>query len=72
MGTECSPDLFGFAGVEGRRVEASFDAGVATRDAGALLPGSTVKATGLIDRFPECFEDSRAAGLIGSPGSRGM
>ena len=64
MRTECNTDLFGFARVENRRVEASFDAGLATSDAGALLLGSTDKAIGLIDRFSECFEDSRAAGLI--------
>ena len=64
MPTECNTDLFGFARVENRRVEASFDAGLATSDAGALLLGSTDKAIGLIDRFSECFEDNRAAHLI--------
>ena len=64
MPTGCSTDLFAFAPVEGRRVEASFDAGLATSDAGALLLGATDKAIGLIARFSECFEDSRAAGLI--------
>lgn len=38
MQTECTPDLFGFAPVEGRRVEAAFDGGKLTSDAGALLP----------------------------------
>ena len=64
MPTECNTDLFGFARVENRRVEASFDAGLATSDAGALLLGSTDKAIGLIDRFSECFEDNRAADMI--------
>lgn len=64
MRTECNTDLFGFARVENRRVEASFDAGLATSDAGALLLGSTDKAIGLIDRFSGCFEDNRAADLI--------
>ena len=65
MPTDCSTDLFAFAPLESRRVEASFDAGLATSDAGALLLGATDKAVGLIDRFSECFEDKRAAGLIG-------
>ena len=64
MPTDCSTDLFAFAPVESRRVEASFDAGLATSDAGALLLGATDKVIGLIDRFSECFEDKRAAGLI--------
>ena len=64
MPTECNTDLFGFARVENRRVEASFDAGLATSDAGALLLGSTDKVIGLIDRFSECFEDNRDAGMI--------
>jgi len=64
MPTECNPDLFGFARVEGRRVEAAFDAGLATSDAGALLLGATDKAIGLIDRFAGCFVDHREPSLI--------
>ena len=64
MPTECNTDLFGFARVENRRVEASFDAGLATSDAGALLLGSTDQVIGLIDRFSECFEDNRSEGMI--------
>jgi len=64
MPTECSADLFGFAPVEGRRVEAAFDAGLATSDAGALLLGATDKAIGLIDRFAGCFDDVRCQELI--------
>src|SRR5580700_6465362 len=37
MPTECNPELFGFAPVEGREVVAAFDAGAITSDAGALL-----------------------------------
>ncbi len=64
MPTECISDLFGFAPVEGRRVEASFDGGAITSDAGSLLLGSADRAIGLIDRFAACFEDGRNAGLI--------
>lgn len=64
MPTECIADLFGFAPVEGRRVEAAFDGGAITSDAGALLLGSVDRAIGLLDRFAGCFEDHRDADLI--------
>src|SRR5436309_12755022 len=64
MQTECSADLFGFARVEGRSVVASFDGGKMTSDAGALLLGATDQAIRLVDRFAECFADSRAPELI--------
>ena len=46
MPTECNPELFGFAPVEGREVVAAFDAGAITSDAGALLLGATDRAIG--------------------------
>jgi hypothetical protein len=64
MQTECIPDLFGFARVEGREVVASFDGGAITSDAGAMLLGATDRAIGLIDRFAGCFEDGRCQALI--------
>jgi hypothetical protein len=64
MPTECSADLFGFASVESRRVEAAFDAGLVTSDAGALLLGAADKAIGLIGRFAACFDDVRQQDLI--------
>jgi hypothetical protein len=64
MATECIADLFGFAPVEGRRVEASFDGGMITSDAGGLLLGLTDRAIGLIDRFAQCFKDHRDPDLI--------
>jgi len=51
MPTECSQDSFAFASVEGRRVEATFDGGAVTSDAGALLLGATDRAIGLIERL---------------------
>jgi hypothetical protein len=60
MQTECSANLFGFARVEGRAVVAGFDGGKITSDAGALLLGATDRAIRLVDRFAECFVDSRA------------
>jgi hypothetical protein len=64
MQTECSADLFGFARVESRAVVAAFDGGKMTTDAGALLLGAADQAIRLVDRFAECFADSRAPELI--------
>ena len=64
MQTECSADLFGFAPVEGRAVVAGFDGGKMTSEAGGLLLGATDRAIRLVDRFAECFADSRAPELI--------
>ncbi len=64
MATECSAGLFDFAPVEGRRVEAAFDGGAITSDAGALLLGATDRAIGLVERFAACFTDVRRADLI--------
>jgi hypothetical protein len=64
MPTECIADLFGFAPVEGRRVEAAFDAGVVTSDAGALLLGMTDRAIRLVERFAGCFRDRRCTELV--------
>jgi hypothetical protein len=60
MPTECIPDLFGFEPVEGRRVEAAFDGGAVTSDAGSLLLGRTDRAIRLVDRFAACFRDGRS------------
>ena len=51
MPTECIAEQFDFGTVEGRGVEAAFDAGLVTSDAGALLLRATDRAIGLIDRF---------------------
>jgi hypothetical protein len=45
-------------------VEAAFDAGLVTSDAGALLLRATDRAIGLIDRFAACFHDERRQDLI--------
>lgn len=64
MPTECSADLFGFEPVEGRRIEAAFDGGRLTSDAGVLLLSRTARALGLLDRFARCFVDRRDPDLI--------
>jgi hypothetical protein len=43
---------------------AGFDGGKITSDAGALLLGATDRAIRVVERFTECFTDSRAAELI--------
>lgn len=64
MPTDCTPMLFDFAPVEGRKVVASFDGGTITSDAGALLLGTTDKVLGLTRRLAGCFRDHRDAELI--------
>ena len=64
MPTECSAERFDFGIVESRAVEAAFDAGLVTSDAGALLLGETDRAIDLVDRFADCFRDHRRAALI--------
>jgi hypothetical protein len=64
MPTECTPNLFGFAPVEGRKVVACFNGGNLSSDAGALLLGATDRAIGLMDRFARCFHDFRRQDLI--------
>src|SRR6266699_3461737 len=64
MPTECSAELFDFGTVEGRAVEAAFDAGLVTSDAGALLLGATDRAMRMTARFAACFHDERRRDLI--------
>src|SRR5207344_2453825 len=64
MPTECSAEAFDFGTVEGRSVEAAFDAGLVTSDAGALLLGATDRAIDLVGRFANCFRDHRRQDLI--------
>jgi hypothetical protein len=45
-------------------VEAGFDGGTITSDAGGLLLGATDRAVGLVGRFSACFADARRPDLI--------
>jgi hypothetical protein len=47
--------------VESRRVEAAFDGGAVTSDAGALLLGRADRAIWMFDRFAACFLDGRSS-----------
>jgi hypothetical protein len=51
MPTECGAESFDFGTVEGRCVEAAFDGGLVTSDAGALLLGATDRPIRMMDRF---------------------
>src|ERR1700688_3477305 len=64
MPTECSAKSFDFGTVEGRCVEAAFDAGAVTSDAGALLLGATDRTIRMMDRLASCFHDVRCPELI--------
>ena len=64
MPTDCSAERFDFGVVEGRAVEASFDGGLVTSDAGALLLGAADRAIDLVGRFADCFRDHRRQDLI--------
>src|SRR5437899_13110593 len=64
MPTECSAERFDFGVVEGRAVEAAFDGGLVTSDAGALLLGAADRAIDLVGRFADCFRDHRRQDLI--------
>ena len=59
MPTECITQSLDFGTVEGRRLEAAFDGGLVTSDAGALLLGATDRAIRMMDRFALCFHDER-------------
>jgi hypothetical protein len=64
MPTECSAERFDFGRVDGRTVEAAFDAGLVTSDAGALLLVAADRAIDLVGRFANCFGDHRRQDLI--------
>ena len=64
MPTQCISEQLRFEGFDGRRVEAAFDGGAVTSDAGALLLRETDRAIGLIDRVAACFSDGRDPGRV--------
>lgn len=64
MPTQCNPDRFGFAPIKSRAVTASFDGGVISSDAGALLLGRADRRLGLVERLAGCFTDGRDASRV--------
>jgi hypothetical protein len=64
MQTDCNTATFDFGVAEGRRIEARFDGGTLTSNAGALLLGKVDKALRLTERLAACFVDRRNPALI--------
>ena len=64
MQTECTPALFEFEPVEGKKVVAGFDGGTITSNAGGLLLGQLDRGLGLIRRMAACFTDRRDPRLL--------
>jgi hypothetical protein len=62
--TDCSPGQLEFQGFHGRRVEAAFNGGRQTSDAGLLLLREVAERSGLLRRFAGCFRDYRRPELI--------
>lgn len=62
--TECSQSGFTFAGHFSRRVEAAFEAGAMTSDAGGLLLRETDRHLNLLSRLSACFLDGRNASMV--------
>ena len=55
---------FTFANLGGKRVEAAFDGGAVTSDAGALLLRAVDRRTGIIDRMVGCVHEWRDARYV--------
>ena len=64
MHTDCTPTQVEFQGLGARRVEAAFDGGEVTSDAGGVLLREVEKRRRIIERFAKCFRDFRDADLI--------
>lgn len=62
--TECSQSGFTFAEHFSRRVEASFEAGAMTSDAGGLLLRETDRRLNLLSRLSACFLDGRHPSMV--------
>ena len=59
MDTECSVSKLQFQGLDGRRVEAEFNGGQITLDAGGLLLREVESRYGFIRGLAACFGDRR-------------
>ncbi len=65
--TECIPTSFAFQALGNRDVDAAFDGGRITSDAGALLLREVDGHFGFLDQFAACFTDHRDTELIEHP-----
>lgn len=62
--TECSGQLFDFQALDARSVQAAFDGGKVTSDAGGLLLREIEAKFLFIERLAQCFTDHRDPDLI--------
>jgi hypothetical protein len=62
--TDCTGQSFEFQAPGRRRIDARFDGGQMTSDAGATLLARTDRRESLIERFAACFRDYRNPGRI--------
>ena len=60
MTTQCSESKLVFHELDSREVEARFDGGEITSDAGGILLREVEKRTRILGRMSECFADHRA------------
>ena len=64
MQTDCSLSQLAFQAFNGRTVNASFDGGHITSDAGGLLLREIEEGQAFIHRFSQCFKDLRDARFV--------
>ena len=64
MQTDCSLSQFAFQAFNGRTVNACFDGGHITSDAGGLLLREIEEGQAFIHRFSQCFKDLRDARFV--------
>lgn len=62
--TECKQETLRFQDVSGKRVEAKFDGGMVSTEAGALILREICKKRGIFERLKNCFTDYRNPDLI--------
>jgi hypothetical protein len=59
MQIDYTTNLFGFQDLGQRKVMASFDGGMISSDAGALLLRGLALTTGSLRQFADCFSEAR-------------
>ena len=61
--TECKQETLRFQEISGKRVEAKFDGGMVSTEAGALILREICKKRGIFERLKDCFTDYRNPAL---------
>lgn len=62
--TECKQETLRFQEISGKRVEAKFDGGMVSTEAGALILREICKKHRMFERLKDCFTDYRNPALI--------